>query len=87
MRMLSDDDLNIRGTSLADLESAWDLWFDLASAIDAVDPPYSHGVFVGLGRAGTPIVTPGRPPDASHDPSEPESATSHCRRPAHARPR
>jgi hypothetical protein len=44
MRMLSDDDVNIRGLSLEELESAWDLWFDLASATDPFDPPYSHGV-------------------------------------------
>jgi len=59
MQMLSDDDVNIRGLSLEELESAWDLWFDLASATDPFDPPYSHGVFVGLERpaqADAPIV-------------------------------
>jgi hypothetical protein len=44
MRMLSDDDVNIRGLSLEELESAWDLWFDLASATDPFDSPHSHGV-------------------------------------------
>lgn len=53
MRMLSDDDVNVRGMSLAELESAWDLWFDLASTTDAFDPPYSHGVFVGVVRLGS----------------------------------
>jgi hypothetical protein len=65
MQMLSDDDLNIRGLSLAELESAWDLWFDLASATDPFDPPYSHGVFVGLERlpqAEAPVVAPRRAP-------------------------
>ena len=68
MQMLSDDDVNIRGMSLAELESAWDLWFDLASATDPFDPPYSHGVFVGLehlpqaaGTAGAPRRAPAIP--------------------------
>ena len=59
MQMLSDDDVNIRGMSLAELESAWDLWFDLASETDPFDPPYSHGVFVGLeqpAQADAPIA-------------------------------
>ena len=63
--MLSDDDVNIRGLSLEELESAWDLWFDLASAADPFDPPYSHGVFVGLERlrrADVPAVAPQRLP-------------------------
>jgi len=65
MQMLSDDDMNIRGLSLAELESAWDLWFDLASATDPFDPPYSHGVFVGLEQCSqpeAPTVAPRRAP-------------------------
>jgi hypothetical protein len=51
--MLSDDDLNLRDLTDEELERAWDLWFELAQATNDWDPPYSHGVFVGLaGRDG-----------------------------------
>jgi hypothetical protein len=33
-----------------ELARAWDLWFDLAQATNDTDPPYTHGVFAGLGR-------------------------------------
>jgi hypothetical protein len=39
MQMLSEDEH----------ERAWDLWFDLAQSTNDADPPYSHGVFTGLG--------------------------------------
>lgn len=45
MSMLSEDDLNLRELSDEELALAWDLWFDLAQATNAHDPPYSHGVF------------------------------------------
>jgi len=45
MPMLSDDDLNLRELSDAELALAWDLWFDLAQVTNDADPPYSHGVF------------------------------------------
>ncbi|MBI2829306.1 MAG: hypothetical protein HYX77_08565 [Acidobacteria bacterium] len=48
MAMLSEDDLNLREMSDAELERAWDLWFELAQATDEWDPPYEHGVFVGI---------------------------------------
>jgi hypothetical protein len=48
VEMLSDDDLNLRDLSDEELERAWDLWFELAQATNDWDPPYSHGVFVGL---------------------------------------
>lgn len=48
MQMLSDDDLNLRELTDAELESAWDLWFDLAQGTNDADPPYTHGVFVRL---------------------------------------
>lgn len=51
MQLLSDDDVSIRNMSEAELDAAWDLWFDLASATDAFDPPYTHGVFIGLAAA------------------------------------
>jgi len=43
--MLSDDDLDLRDLSDAELALAWDLWFDLAQVTNDADPPYSHGVF------------------------------------------
>ncbi len=46
MQMLSEDDLNIKEMSDAELVAAWDLWFDLAQATNDFDPPYTHGVFV-----------------------------------------
>ena len=49
MKMLSDDDTNLHGMSKQELALAWDLWFDLAQETNDDDPPYSHGVFVGLG--------------------------------------
>lgn len=46
--MFSEDDLNLRELSDEELERAWDLWFELAQATNAWDPPYTHGVFVGI---------------------------------------
>jgi hypothetical protein len=46
--MLSDDDLNLAGMTREQLEAAWDLWFDLAQSTNDTDPPYNHGVFVGM---------------------------------------
>lgn len=43
--MLSEDDLDLRDLSDAELALAWDLWFDLAQVTNDADPPYSHGVF------------------------------------------
>jgi hypothetical protein len=48
MQMLSEDDVNLRELSDEQLDSAWDLWFDLAQCTNDWDPPYSHGVFVNL---------------------------------------
>jgi hypothetical protein len=50
MRMLSEDDLNLQELTEDELDRAWDLWFDLAQATNDWDPPYSHGVLVGLER-------------------------------------
>lgn len=49
MKMLSDDDLDIRDLTREELDQAWDLWFDIAQSTNEDDPPYTHGVFVGLG--------------------------------------
>ena len=49
MKMLSDDDLDLKGMSDEELAAAWDLWFDLAQSTNDADPPYTHGVFVNLG--------------------------------------
>ena len=50
MPMLSEDDLNLRELTDDELDRAWDLWFDLAQTTNEWDPPYTHGVLVGLGR-------------------------------------
>jgi hypothetical protein len=50
MQMLSEDDLNLRDLSDEELDRAWDLWFDLAQSTNPYDPPYTHGVFIGLSR-------------------------------------
>ena len=50
MAMLSEDDLNLSELTDEELDRAWDLWFDLAQTTNAWDPPYTHGVFVGLER-------------------------------------
>ena len=51
-RLLSADDLNLRDLTDDELDRAWDLWFDLAQSTNEWDPPYTHGVLVGLGRDG-----------------------------------
>lgn len=48
MKMLSEDDLNLKDMSDEELAAAWDLWFDLAQTTNDSDPPYTHGVFVNL---------------------------------------
>ncbi len=48
MKMLSDDDLNLKDMTDEELAAAWDLWFDLAQSTNDADPPYTHGVFVNL---------------------------------------
>jgi len=50
MQMLSEDDLNLREMTAEELALAWDLWFDLAQATNASDPPHTHGVFVAPRR-------------------------------------
>lgn len=60
MRMLSEDDLDLKELTRDELDAAWDLWFDLAQSTNDTDPPYTHGVFVSAGSptAGTQSVTP-----------------------------
>ena len=48
MQMLSEDDLNLKQMTAEELERAWDLWFDLAQTTNDADPPYTHGVLVGI---------------------------------------
>lgn len=48
MELLSQDDLNLKDMTDEELAEAWNLWFDLAQATNDDDPPYTHGVFVGL---------------------------------------
>lgn len=58
MAMLSEDDLNLRGMSDDELERAWDLWFELAQATNEWDPPYEHGVFVGIEQKSSSTFGP-----------------------------
>ena len=51
MRMLSEDDVNLRDMSAEELDAAWDLWFDTAQTTNDADPPYTHGVFAGVGHS------------------------------------
>ena len=53
MKLLSEDDLNLREMSDAELERAWELWFDLAQHTNDADPEYTHGVLVGLTKSDT----------------------------------
>jgi hypothetical protein len=48
VKLLGDDDLNLREATWEELEAAWELWFDLAQHTNDHDPPYTHGVFVRL---------------------------------------
>ena len=61
MRMLSEDDLDLRGMTDEELAAAWDLWFDLAQTTNDFDPEYTHGVFV--------LCEPERAAGAGDDPA------------------
>ena len=61
MSSLSDDDLDLAGSSDEELARAWDLWFSLAQTTNDDDPPFTHGVFVTLTQADL-AVEPGEPP-------------------------
>ncbi|MPZ21480.1 MAG: hypothetical protein GEV06_26860 [Luteitalea sp.] len=67
MQLLSDDDLNLKEMTDEELEAAWDLWFDLAQTTNEADPPYTHGVLMGLGHMPHSQGDPKQeePPDAS----------------------
>lgn len=60
MELLSEDDMNLRGMTRAELEAAWDLWFELAQHTNDSDPDYTHGVFVGVDHR-TLVVRDARP--------------------------
>ncbi len=49
----------------AELEAAWDLWFELAQHTNDFDEPYTHGVFQGVQLV--PMGTAGA--DGSDQPS------------------
>lgn len=51
MELLSEDDMNLRGMTRAQLDQAWDLWFASVQWTNDFDEPYTHGVFVGLDPA------------------------------------
>ncbi len=65
MKMLSEDDLDPAGMSDEELAAAWDLWFDLAQATNEHDPPWTHGVFVGLDPATLRRRESSEPPESS----------------------
>ena len=66
MKLLSDDDLDLRGMSDEELSKAWDLWFDLAQHTNDADPPFTHGVFVGLRKEDLErLARPGDQPPES----------------------
>lgn len=67
--MLSDDDLDLRDLSDAELALAWDLWFDLAQVTNEADPPYSHGVFQLVPREEVTGSDAAAPRDASLRPA------------------
>ena len=46
VKLLSDDDIDLKDLTDEELARAWDLWFDLAQATNDDDPPWTHGVFV-----------------------------------------
>ncbi len=48
MELLSEDDMSLKGMTRAELDAAWDLWFELAQHTNDSDPDYTHGVFVGV---------------------------------------
>ena len=62
MRLLSEDDLNLREMTMEELDRAFDLWFDLAQHTNDFDPPYTHGVFVRLKEPEPPRAS--EPPPA-----------------------
>jgi hypothetical protein len=75
--MLSEDDLDLAGMSDEELAAAWDLWFDLAQATNADDPPWTHGVLVGIDAAAIAAAIaaarpPAPPPTESESPRAPE---------------
>lgn len=61
MKLLSDEDLDLRNLSEEEREAAWDLWFDLAQATNDRDPPFTHGVFVNLTAADLAAWAAGQP--------------------------
>ena len=60
MALLSEDDLNLRDLTEEELACAWELWFELAQATNDWDPPYEHGVFVGIERSAPDRPAAGR---------------------------
>jgi hypothetical protein len=65
--MLSDDDVDLAELTDAELDQAWDLWFDLAQTTNDDDPAYTHGVFQSAiaSPAATGAANGGVPPALS----------------------
>ena len=54
MKLLSEEDLDLRNLTDEEINEAFDLWFDLAQHTNDYDPPCTHGVFVWLKPAASP---------------------------------
>ena len=61
MRMLSEDDVDLREMTPEELDAAWDLWFDLAQSTNEADPAYTHGVFAGATERGAVTTVRSQP--------------------------
>ena len=61
MRMLSEDDVDLREMTPEELDAAWDLWFDLAQSTNEADPAYTHGVFAGASERTAVTTADPRP--------------------------
>jgi len=59
MKLLSEEDLDLKSLSEEELHAAWDLRFDLAQTTNDRDPPYTHGVFVNLSAGDLAALSSG----------------------------
>ena len=87
MKLLSDDDLDLRGLGDEELAAAWDLWFDLAQTTNDRDPPFTHGVLVLLSARDLSAGDPASAGDLAPTPSRTSPATSTSSSSSSTRPR
>lgn len=69
MELLSEDDQNLAGMTPAELDAAWDLWFDLAQHTNEFDPLYTHGVFQEVEPRARPANVTPAPAKGESDPT------------------